>query len=435
MVKVDVRGTGASFGTRPGEYTPIEVNDAYSVIDWIVKQSWSSGSIGAYGTSYSGTTAELLCASNHPAVKAVIPGWSDFDTYRSPVRPYGMFASGFISEWSQYVEMLDNNASDLLKAGVRKVDVELLEKALAEHKGNPNVFEMTKNSPYRDSKIGEYTYEECSPIHWKKEIVKSKVPMLVLTSWMDAGTADGTLLRLQHFDTPQKVVMMATSHGGWAHASPFVVDSAIIPPLPSIEEQYKLRLDFFDQYLKGKSNHVENWPAIKYYNLGEEVFKESEVWPPIGQSRKKYFFSAEGSLETNLPEENEGKDAYTIDFSLSTGVSNRWRTQGGKPVLNLNNRNSCDSLMLTYTSCPLEMDLQITGTPVITLQVSSTHEDGAVFVYLEDVDENGNSRYITEGGLRLIHRKLSKNPQFEQYPYHSFNKADVSPMEPNKVEE
>ena len=279
----------------------------------------------------------MLCATNHPAVKAVIPGWSDFDTYRSPVRPYGMFASGFISEWSQYVEMLDNNASDLLKAGVRKVDVELLEKALAEHKGNPNVFEMTKNSPYRDSKIGEYTYEECSPIHWKKEIVKSKVPMLVLTSWMDAGTADGTLLRLQHFDTPQKVVMMATSHGGWAHASPFVVDSAIIPPLPSIEEQYKLRLDFFDQYLKGKSNHVENWPAIKYYNLGEEVFKESEVWPPIGQSRKKYFFSAEGSLETNLPEENEGKDVYTIDFSLSTGVSNRWRTQGGKPVLNLNN--------------------------------------------------------------------------------------------------
>jgi len=346
-----------------------------------------------------------------------------------------MLASGFINEWSQYVEMLDHNASDLLKKSIRAVDKELLGKALAEHKNNPNVFEMTKNGLYRDSKIGEFTYEECSPIHWKDEIVKSKVPMLVLTSWLDAGTADGTLLRLQHFSNPQKVVMMATSHGGWAHASPFVVDSAIITPRPSVEEQYKLQLDFFDQYLKGKNNRVENWPTIKYYNLGEEVFKESDVWPPVGQIRKKYFFGAEGSLQTNLPEENEGKDTYTVDYSVSTGTKNRWTTQMGNPVLNLNKRNSSDSLMLTYTSDPLEQDLQITGKPIITLQLSSTHEDGVVFVYLEDVDENGISRYVTEGGLRLIHRKLSKNPQFDQYPYHSFNKEDASPMKQNEVEE
>ena len=77
----------------------------------------------------------------------------------------------------------------------------------------------------------------------------------------------------------------------------------------------------------------------------------------------------------------------------------------GNHVLNLNNRNAADSLMLTYTTKPLKKDIQITGTPAITLNLSSTHQNGGIIVYLEDVDENGMSRYITEGGLLLEHRK------------------------------
>ena len=32
-------------------------------------------------------------------------------------------------------------------------------------------------------------------------------------------------------------------------------------------------------------------------------------------------------------------------------------------------------------------DVQITGTPEVQIQLSSTHDDGAIFVYLEDVDD------------------------------------------------
>ncbi len=74
IVIVDTRGSGASYGTRLSEYQPQEVQDAGEVLDWIVDQPWSNGKVGAYGTSYTGTTAELLCATQHPAVKAVIPG-------------------------------------------------------------------------------------------------------------------------------------------------------------------------------------------------------------------------------------------------------------------------------------------------------------------------------------------------------------------------
>jgi putative CocE/NonD family hydrolase len=73
--------------------------------------------------------------------------------------------------------------------------------------------------------------------------------------------------------------------------------------------------------------------------------------------------------------------------------------------------------------------MQIAGYPVATLELASDHEDGAVFVYLEDVDPEGRSRYLTEGGIRLIHRKTVSNPYFEtDIPYHSYARADAEPM-------
>ncbi len=435
LVKVDVRGSGASYGRRPGEYTPVEVQDAWYIVEWVASQPWSDGSVGAYGTSYSGTTAELLCATGHEAVKAVVPGWSDFDIYESPGRPYGMVATSFIAEWSKVVGWLDHNNTDVLKMSVRRVADTFPHEAIAEHRDNPDVFENAKNAKYKDSKFGEFTHEECSPIHWQKEISASKVPMLVLASWMDAGTAEGALLRLNNFTNPQKVILMPTAHGGGSHASPYVVADKAVDPVPSIAEQLQLQLDFFDHYLKGKANSVSDWPTLQYYNFGEETFKTSDTWPPKGQTRVKYFLGKNRSLNPLAPNQTEGLDEYEVDFSASTGTNNRWTTQMGKHILNLDNRNAVDSLLLTYTTAPLREDLQITGTPAVTLYLSSTHDEGAVFVYLEDVDPEGRSRYITEGGLLLEHRKLSDNPMSDQVPYHSFYQSDAAPMPVNKMEE
>ena len=84
--------------------------------------------------------------------------------------------------------------------------------------------------------------------------------------------------------------------------------------------------------------------------------------------------------------------------------------------------------MLTYTTAPMDDDVHIAGSPVIDVHVSSTHADGLLLVYLEDVDEAGQSRYITEGGLRLIHRKTTRDTTFGIDPYHSFERRDAAPM-------
>ena len=335
---------------------------------------------------------------------------------------------------------------------VRRVDEDLdgalRAAAVAEHGDNPDVFEMVARAEFSDDRFtDEVTYADLAPRAWRHEISGSGVPMLVLVSWLDAGTIEGALLRARHFENPQKIVIMATSHGGGGHASPYVVSGDAVAPAPSVGEQFALRRDFFDRHLKGVDNNVDDWPRIRYYNLGEEAFRETERWPPGGVSSMTWFLGTDNSLSPE-PQTAVGSDAYAVDFDVSTGANNRWRTQMGQPVLNLDDRGAMDARMLTYTSAPLDAALQITGTPTITLHVASDHEDGALLAYLEDVDPAGRSRYITEGGVRLIHRRLSTDPDFPvdepglgnstitaALPYRSYARADSAPMVAGRVEE
>ncbi|MCP3985717.1 MAG: CocE/NonD family hydrolase, partial [bacterium] len=105
-----------------------------------------------------------------------------------------------------------------------------------------------------------------------------------------------------------------------------------------------------------------------------------------------------------------------------------------------------------------EVDLEVTGHPLATLYVTSTAEDGAVFVYLEDVDPDGNIAHVTEGMLRILHRRLSPAPmpmagvaflmpgvpmiptpgasfRMPGVPYRTFDRADAAPLNEGDVAE
>jgi len=435
IVKVDARGSGASFGTRAVEYGPEEVGDSYAIIDWIASQTWCDGNVGAYGISYTGTTADLVTSSGHPALKAVSVGWSDFDQYRSPTRPYGLVPV-FIKDWSRIVAAMDHN-DPARGVSTRPVDgadgAALLEQAVAEHRDNPDVFAAISRVEHIDSPwSGEITMAMCSALHWKKEIEASKVPMLVMASWLDAGTADGALTRLEHFSNPQKVVIFASSHGGMSHASPYRVSGEEVAPDPPMVTQHKWRLDFFDHHLRGKANGVAQWPRLRYYTMGEEKWHTASGWPVGEPAPRRFYPGPEHGLSLRAPSE-AGSDRYRVDFAAGTGPRNRWMTQLGLPVLDQDARAEQTERLLCYTSPPLEEAVRFTGRPVVSLEVTSDHEDGALLVYLEDVAPDGKIRYLSEGGLRLIHRKRNTNPHVDQdHPYHSFARADSTPMPPGE---
>ncbi len=437
VLKLDARGSGASFGTRAVEYGEQEVRDGWDVVEWITKQPWSNGSVGAYGVSYSGTTAELLTATGHPAMKAVVPGWSEWDVYTSPARPYGL-ATTFVDEWGRMVGAMDRNDAAVMGGVVRRVDADtsgaLRAAAVREHAANPDVSAWARETPFHDDRYqGGPNYADLGPTRWRAEIQRSNVPMLVFASWFDAGTADGALTRFRNFRNPQKVFIMASSHGGGYDASPFAVSDTPVPGKPSQAELAQMRLQFFDRHLKGTPNEVDRWPAIRYYTIGAEEYRESSRWPLEGTGVRRFYPGPDGVLAPRAAP-RRGSDRYTVDFGVNTGENNRWATQMGRPVLKLNDRAAMDARMLTYTTAPLAADMHIAGAAKIHLVVSSTHPDGAVLVYLEDVDPSGRSRYLVEGGLRLIHRKVTRDTVFGEDPHHSYKRGDAAPMQPGRAE-
>ncbi len=335
--------------------------------------------------------------------------------------------------------LLDQNAWHILEESVRPVDedpeAEMLFEAIGEHIENVDVYEAVSSITFRDEQLGDsgLSFHNMSSLYWKDEIEASNVPMFVMSSWFDAGTADGALLRFNNYTNPQKLMIMATDHSGVHHASPYVVGDELLEAVPSVAQQWTKAAQFFDFYLKGADNGVDDWPAVTYYNLGEEEYRETDVWPPEKTRKLRLFMDENYQLSSKRPRGRNGADDYEFDFDVTTGPNSRWLAQWLRPVLNLNDRGDMDGRMLTYTSEPLPVDIQITGYPVARLNVTSTHEDGAFLVYLEDVDENGRSIYLTEGGLRAIHRQVSENPYNEQTtPYHSFEEADGRALVPGK---
>ena len=71
FVWVQSPGSCQSSGPRLGEYPPNEVDAMGLAIDWIARQPWSNQRVGAFGASYSGTTADMACATQRPELKAV----------------------------------------------------------------------------------------------------------------------------------------------------------------------------------------------------------------------------------------------------------------------------------------------------------------------------------------------------------------------------
>src|SRR5690606_32825697 len=109
VVITDVRGTGASFGTRRTEFSPEEVRDGWDVLDWIVAQPWSDGQVGAFGISYPGITTELLGTLGHPALKAIAPMFSIYDFHDDVIRPGGIFLDAFFRQWARMTAAMDAN--------------------------------------------------------------------------------------------------------------------------------------------------------------------------------------------------------------------------------------------------------------------------------------------------------------------------------------
>ena len=422
---VDVRGSGASEGVRPIEFHHREAQDAHTVTEWLAEQPWSTGRIGMFGMSYSGINQLLAAGTAPPHLAAIVPQMAMFDLYEF-LRPGGVFRDDFARSWGERVRRLDTEVGVANSDGADAADI------LAEHRLNAQVFDQAAALEFRDSKdatTGLAPYEDVTPAAALDDVNASGVAICHLAGWYDIWVRD-TILWYRNLTVPQRMVIGPWSHNGW-----------------SDEDIAAEHLRWYDHWLKGVDNGVMDERPIRYFTMSAPVGEEwgtTSEWPPAHVRPQPFHFLEgptgtvesvnDGVLSAEAgPSPDEGADAYEVDYSATSGPSTRWSDGYGggfRYDLTANDRRA-----LTYTSPVLTRDLQITGHPLVHLWVTSTHPDAEFFVYLEEVDTNGESHYISEAVIRASHRSLGTAPYDNLgLPYHPGSAGSVLPLPDEPVE-
>lgn len=441
-VIVDVRGSGASTGVREMEFSPEEIADGKEIVDWIIAQPWSNGNVGSTGVSYVGTTAEMLLVNQHPAVKACIPRSNIFDLYNYIMFPGGVRAGPFIDAWGLTTQSLDHNdfsvfgkrAKNLL-FGINPVKGDkkrkIYKEALASHWKNFDIISGIKKVDFRDDiHEGVGVNTEAFSIHtYRKKIEASGTPIYRIGGWYDGALQKSLLDGMNNTKNTQKVLLGPWDHGPQNNVSPFAASKQV---------DFPVRLEmlrFFDFYLKGIDNGIDKEPKLRYYTMGEETWKSSEVWPLANQKRVKLFFNADHTLSSEI--KKEGILNYEVDYTASSGNTSRWNSitqlfMNGPT--NYADRAEEDKKLISFTTAPLQNVTEITGHPWADIYWSGDDVDATVFAYLEDVSPDGKVTYITEGMFRPIHCRINEQGLYVcDIPQHSYLKADAKNYEANQM--
>jgi len=448
-VVMDERGTGASFGAWPSPLSERALADARQVMDWITAQDWSNGNVGATGISYPGMAAHQLAALGHPALKAAVPMSDTYDLYGDLIFPGGALNEAFLKGWSDIVSSLDRTTELEVEGNLFRLqpvegdsDGALLAQAVAGHAGNMDAYSAIQGLTFRDQPfVAGLTLDDVSSMERAGTGGANGVPgnhtvsIYQWGSWMDAGSADGVIRGFMEAAGPRRAVIGAWTHDLFTNADPLGTPGADANP-PG-EFQWEEALNFFDDVLR-KGKHPTD-RTLRYYTLGEGLWKETDTWPVPGTETLRLYLAEEGKLSWMAPQADpgeEGEDAYLVNFEARSADDPRWLG----PLFGdtwYRSRGAEDQKLLVYETAPLETALEVTGYPVVHLNLSSTHSDGTVIVYLEDVGPLGTPRYVTEGVLRVLHRRVGVNPApwARPVPFHSFRSEDAEPLVPGEVAE
>ena len=385
LVRVDTRGTGKSPGTsEPSSYQ--EALDAYDVTEWIARQGWCSGSVGALGISYHAAFQWRLANLQPPSLKAIMPWEGRADQYRDQAYHGGIFALGFIAQWCN-----STAAHHLL--------------------GRPRAYNP---EAFNNNLLWEYMRHDLDSDYWRKNSAqweKITVPLYSVGNW--GGFA-------MHLRGNTEGYMLAASkhkklriHTG-SHFHPFHAEEARID-----------QLRWFDHWLKGIDTGIMDEPPVKLEirtggSKARYPFRFENEWPiartqwtkmhlHIGSATANKGETAEGALDSTPPPAEK-----TISYSAGPG---HYRPDHGRAGV-------------SFETAPMAADTEVTGPLVLNLWVSSSAEDMDIYATIRNIDPQGKDvcevgqrgepvACVTKGWLRASHRKLDEARSLPYRPYHA----------------
>jgi putative CocE/NonD family hydrolase len=428
LVIADTRTHGASTGPAALVFGWRYQQDAGELIDWIDRQDWCDGNVGMVGGSHHGWT-QLAAASQKPkALKAIMPAVVPLDGFTGQFFVGGIFMQSFVAGVRRS-DIIEADYAERAKHVVAPVDGSDIDPNMLEQGREEDAVDFFdwENKPFIDTLApsGESGRDFCANL--VLNIPDSGVAIYNMGGWFD-GFARGTteLFATLCKTNPSRMVMFPGYHD---LVRGFMYDEfgAEVPDI------FAERHRFFDRYLKGIPNGIENDPPVLIYNMQGDGWRQEREWPLAREQRQT--FSLASGYHLGSPCDEDGADTYTVDLShdrrYGTNLSSRWMGLGSIPPAGAPDMTDKDKESLCYTSSPLTENLEVTGHPIARLWVSSTAEAGDIYVYLEDVDQTGRSLMVTEGQLRSEWADL-QNPNdmvdgdldiLPKLPWHGYEEA------------
>ncbi|WP_160121627.1 CocE/NonD family hydrolase [Rhodovarius lipocyclicus] len=443
VVVVDVRGTGASFGTRDAFRSPKEREDAREITDWIIAQPWSDQQVGATGISYPGAASDFLASTGHPAVKAIAPLFAVWDTYTDNYYPGGILLKQLAKSYDDLMVAMDHDNRELLRnyvyyqnpdlAGPHPVDEDadgaLLAQALHEHKGNFRQPDFMGEFRFREEPLpydASFSSASFSPYSVSPGI-RPDVAVFACSGWMDgAGYANGAISRYLTLKNNKVHLLLGPwDHGARCNVSPWRRDQT--PDFDLLGEM----LRFFDHYMLGRATGLDAEAPIHFFSLHAERWKSATQWPPV-ETTTRLLPGADGALAaTAAPARAETR----ADFTWGPGNGTRYeRIAGINATTYYADWQEREAKLLGWSGAPLDQAMELSGHAIADLWLESSEPDAALFVYLSEVEADGTVRYVTEGLLRALHRKESPAPATYRttWPFRSFRREDAAPLAVNE---
>ncbi len=476
VVYADMRGTGASTGWMH-DFMPRIAQDGGELVDWIAKQPWCDGNIGMFGGSYMGWSQIAIAGQGRPALKCIIPAVVPLDGYTGEVRPGGIYCQGMVNRWSTGMYYRVRNYYDPTKNRMPVTPVvdedgdgKLTDEIPLDANGDGSFLDEGFPPKYSDDAARKHIYYLATQDHLKDYdyaavaakgifiddksplgytaydlgpsahvpgVMASKVAICNVGGWFD-GFTRGTfeLYCTMRATNPSRIIIAPAYHdllGGpfWKYLGedPIILKNTFLLELVRI----------FDRWLKGIPNGVDKEPPVCLYVMHGGGWRLENEWPLKRQVVTKYFLGAEHQLSREAT--GDGADSYKADFTHDSTYGqksgNRMLSLAGGTPDALPIRTEKDRQCLCYTSAALEENTEVTGHPIVRLNVSSTAAYGDFFVYLEDVDAEGQVILVTEGQLRaefaglhdnnkIILRGARKIEVLPKLPWHGYEKADYA---------
>jgi uncharacterized protein len=406
VVVADRPGTGASFGKLA--YSPDLVGrEASEIIDWIAARSWCDGNVGMFGDSIQAQIQFQAAATGNPHLKAILPATTWMDNYSAVMFPGGVLDSAFVKIYEKANLAFDGLATpvDSDPKGI------LLAEARAE-RGDISLVKVVRavgDERYRDSPLpdGRKVYPELQSLYpLLDRINRAGVPAYLIGGWYDIYARDDFLI-YQNLTVPKRLLVRPTDHSGIEEAG---------KDIDYAKEAHR----WFDYWLKKIDNGIMDEAPIRYNLQGTgkpNSLRTTQAWPPENSKLATFFLGTggvagtrakDGRLTLSAPDIGGTSDSYTVDYSTTTGTKPHWSAVAMPH--NYPDMRNHDAKSLTYTTAPFDSDQEIVGHPVLRLWLESTAADLDLFAYLEAVDTDGRSTYVTQGNLRASHRKPGQAP-------------------------